>query len=159
MINWAHVHLMINHFPVIGIFGAILLFLYALIRKSEEVEMVSLGFFVLLALITLPVFFTGEAAESVVKNLPDVTETYIDRHEESAEYSITLMELLGAASLAGLIYIRRSGAVPKWLLSVVLALSLITAAVVGYTANLGGQVRHTEIREGSVSSASPVHNN
>jgi hypothetical protein len=149
---------MINHFPVIGVLGAILLLLYALIRKSEEIKMVSLGFFVLLALITIPVFFTGEAAESVVKNLPGVTETYIGRHEEFAEYSITLMEILGAASLLGLIYIRRSGAVPKWLLSIVLVLSFVTALVIGLTANRGGQVRHTEIREGAVSSASPVHN-
>jgi hypothetical protein len=149
---------MINHFPVIGVLGAILLLLYALIRKSEEIKMVSLGFFVLLALITIPVFFTGEAAESVVKNLPGVTETYIGRHEEFAEYSITLMEILGAASLLGLIYILRSGAVPKWLLSSVLVLSFVTALVIGLTANRGGQVRHTEIREGAVSSASPVHN-
>jgi hypothetical protein len=56
MINWAHIHLMINHFPVVGVMGAILLFLYALIRKSEEVKMVSLGLFVLVALITLPVY-------------------------------------------------------------------------------------------------------
>jgi hypothetical protein len=35
--NWAHVHLMINHFPVIGALGAILLLVYALVRKSEEV--------------------------------------------------------------------------------------------------------------------------
>ncbi len=148
MVNWAHVHLMINHVPVIGVVGAILLFLYALIRKSEEVQIVSLGVFVLIALATVPVFFTGEAAEDVVKKLPGVTETYIGRHEEFAEYSITLMEILGAASLAGLFYIRRSGILPKWLLAAVLVLSLLTAAVIGFTANLGGQIRHTEIRDG-----------
>ena len=122
MVNWAHVHLMINHFPVIGVFGAILLFLYALVKKSDEMKRVSLGIFVLIALITIPVFFTGQAAEDVVKKLPGVTETYIDRHEEFADYAITVMEILGAASLLGLYFIFRSGTVPKWLLSVVLLL-------------------------------------
>ena len=75
MINWAHVHLIINHFPVIGILGAILLLLYSLIRKSDEVRMVSLGVFVLIALITVPVFFTGQASEEIVKKLPGVTES------------------------------------------------------------------------------------
>jgi uncharacterized membrane protein len=146
MLNWAHVHLMINHFPVVGVLGAILLLIYALVRKSDEVMMVSLGAFVLIALVTIPVFFTGEGAEDVVKNLPGVTEQYIGRHEEMAEYSLTLMEILGAACLAGLVFIRKAGTVPKWLVTIVLLLSLATAAFVGYTANLGGQIRHTEIR-------------
>ena len=144
--NWAHVHLMINHFPVVGVFGAIALLVYSLARKSEEIKRVSFGLFVLLALITLAVFFTGQAAEDSVKKLPNVTEAYIGRHEEMADLSLVLMETLGLAALAGLLFLRSSGSIPKWIVVIVLLLSLITAAVVGFTANLGGQIRHTEIR-------------
>jgi uncharacterized membrane protein len=148
-INWAHVHLMINHFPVIGTLGGILLLVYAQLRKSEEVRMVSLGVFVLIAIITIPVFFTGDAAEKVVKDLPGVTETVIGRHEEMADLAVTMMSILGIASAAGLFFIRGSGSAPKWLLMIVLIVSLATAAVVVLTANLGGQIRHTEIRNQS----------
>jgi uncharacterized membrane protein len=144
--NWAHVHLMINHFPVVGVLGAILLLVYSLVRKSDEVKMVSFGLFVLIALMTLAVFFTGQAAADAVKKLPGVTEAYIGRHEEMADVAVVLMETLGVAALAGLIFLRRSGAIPKWIVVIVLLLSLVTAAVVGLTANLGGQIRHTEIR-------------
>jgi uncharacterized membrane protein len=144
--NWAHVHLMINHVPVIGILGAILLLAYSLVRKSDEVKMVSFGLFVLIALMTLAVFFTGQAAEDAVKKLPGVTEAYIGRHEETADVALVLMETLGVAALAGLFFLRRSGAIPKWIVVIVLLLSLVTAMVVGLTANLGGQIRHTEIR-------------
>ena len=153
--NWAHVHLIINHFPVIGILGAILLLVYSLVRKSEEVKMVSLGVFALIALITLAVYFTGEAAEKVVKNLPGVTETYVGRHEEIASLTLVLMEILGITSLAGLVLLRRSGAIPKWVAVMILILSLITAVVVNLTANLGGQIRHTEIRDDVGSRAGP----
>jgi len=146
MINWAHVHLIINHFPVIGILGAILLLLYSLIRKSDEVRMVSLGVFVLIALITVPVFFTGQASEEIVKKLPGVTESIIGRHEEIASLALVLMEVLGAAALGALFLYRRSGSLPKWFIASLLALSILTAAIVGLTANLGGQIRHTEIR-------------
>lgn len=147
-VNWAHVHLMINHFPVIGIFLAIPLLLYGVQAKSEEIKKTGLGAFVLLALLTIPVYFTGEAAGDFIKNknLPGVTEGVIGSHEEAADLSLTLMETLGIASLAGLFFARRSGAVPKWLIVVVLIMSLATAVVTGYTANLGGQIRHTEIR-------------
>lgn len=149
-INWAHVHLIINHFPVVGVLGGILLLVYALIRKSEEVKMVSLGVFVLIALMTIAVFFTGQAAEEGVKKLPGVTEGYIGRHEEMAEYAITLMEILGVLALTGLVLLKRLGAIPKLVVLLVLVMSLITAAVMGFTANLGGQIRHTEIRDKAV---------
>ena len=63
-----------------------------------------------------------------------------------AEYSLTLMEILGMTCLVGLVFIGKAGTVPKRLVTIVLLLSLVTAAFVGYTANLGGQIRHTEIR-------------
>jgi uncharacterized membrane protein len=146
MINWAHVHLIINHFPVIGILGSILLFTYGLLKKNDEIIKAGFGAFVLIALMTLPVFFTGKAAVEAVKNLPGVTETVVGRHEEIASLALVMMEVLGAAALGGLFLYRRAGSFPKWLIAAVLALSLLTAAVVGLTANLGGQIRHTEIR-------------
>jgi len=154
--NWAHVHLMINHIPVLGILGAILILFYTLIRKSEEVKMVSFVLFAIIALITLAVYFTGGAAEKVVKNLPGVTETYIGRHEEIKSLTLVLMEILGMTSMAGLVLLRRSGAIPKWLVAMVLVLSLITAATASLTANLGGQIRHTEIRDDAGSRAGPA---
>ena len=155
MVNWAHVHLMINHFPIVGVMGAVLLLLYALVRKSEEVTLVSLGAFVLVALITIPVYFTGELAEDAVKNLPGVTEKFIGRHEDIAFYALILMETLGILALAGLLLLRRSGKIPQWVISALLVLSLITTAVIGFTANLGGQIRHTEIRADAPSSSVP----
>ena len=91
-------------------------------------------------------FFTGHEAEDVVKNLPGVTEAYIGRHEEMADLALVLMEALGIMAAAGLFLLRRSGSIPRWLVFLVLVASLVTAGAVGLTANLGGQIRHTEIR-------------
>ncbi len=149
MMNWAHVHLMINHFPVIGVLGAFLVFGYGLVRKSDEVKLLGLGLFVLIALITIPVFLTGGAAEKVVKdlNLPGVTESSIGTHEEIASLALALIELLGAVALGGLFLFRKSGSLPQWYIALVLAIAVASAGIVGLTANFGGQIRHTEIRE------------
>ncbi len=56
MINGAHPHLILNHFPVIGILFCILLFLYGLARRSEEIKKAGRGVFVVLAFITVPVY-------------------------------------------------------------------------------------------------------
>jgi len=158
MINWAHVHLMINHFPVIGIMGALLVFGYGLARRSDEVKLLGLGLFVLIALSTIAVYLTGGAAEDVVKNLPGVTESYIGTHEEMALLALGLMELLGIVALGGLFLFRKSGALPKWYPLLVLAIALAAAGAVGLTANLGGQIRHTEIRDTTGGPAAPAAN-
>ena len=144
--NSAHVHLMINHFPVIGVLGVLLVFCYGLVRKSDEVKLLGLGLFVLIALITIPVFLTGHAAEDVVKNLPGVTESSIGSHEEIALLALALIELLGIVALGGLFLFRKSVALPQWYIALVLVVALASAGTVGLTANLGGQIRHTEVR-------------
>ncbi|MFA5073987.1 MAG: hypothetical protein WC539_08860 [Nitrospirota bacterium] len=146
MINWAHIHLIINHVPAIGTMGAFLLLCYALVKKSEDVKVVSLWAFLLVALITIPVYLTGNAAADVVKNLPGVTEAYIGRHEEVAFFALFLAEIAGIVALAGLILFRRLRTIPNWIIVLVLILSLMSAVVIGFTANLGGEIRHTEIR-------------
>ena len=86
---------MVNHFPEIGILFIIMLFLFGLARRSEEIKKTGLGAFVLLAIVTILVYLTGEGAKKVVKNLPGVTEAFIGRHEEMAGLSLVLIVTLG----------------------------------------------------------------
>ena len=154
--NWAHVHLLINHIPVMGLIGGVLLLGYAIARKSAEATMLSFVLFALIAVATIGVFVAGEEAEDVVKNLPGVTEAYIGRHEEAAEPTLIVIEALGVLAIAGLVLLRRKGAIPRWLVLAVLGTSLVASVAVGFTAYLGGQIRHTEIRSSAPSSA-PAH--
>lgn len=147
--NWAHVHLVFNHIPVIGVPFGVLLLLVALGRKSEELKKVSLGSFIVIALLTLPAYFTGEPAEGIVRNLSDVSKAMIEEHETAALFSILALELLGVVSLIGLVLSRGSKPLPRWFVMTCLILSLATGAMMARTANLGGQVHHPEIRKAS----------
>ena len=144
--NWAHVHLMLSHLPVVGTIFGVLLLLLALLRKSEELKRVSLGVFVLTALLALPVYFTGEPAEKVVEHLPSVTESLIEEHEDAALFALLMAGSAGVVALAGLILFRRAERLPGWVVGAALVLSLSTSGLMGWTANRGGRIRHTEIR-------------
>lgn len=61
--NPAHLHLMLNHIPVLGTAFCMVLVGSALIQKSEELKRVSLGAFVIVALLAIPAYLTGEPAE------------------------------------------------------------------------------------------------
>lgn len=147
--SWGHVHLLLNHIPVIGTFLALLLLLVAFVRKSEELKKVTLGLFVLIALVTIPVYLTGEPAEEMVEHIPGVSEAMIGRHEDAALFSLIAVEVAGIIALAGLLLFNRKKGLGNLLAIVTLAFSVVTGGILGWTANLGGQIRHTEISSGA----------
>ena len=68
--NPSHLHLMLNHIPVVGMPFGLALVSLAFLRKSEELKRISLGFITIIALLAIPVYLTGEPAEELVENLP-----------------------------------------------------------------------------------------
>ena len=152
--NAAHLHLLLNHLPVIGTVVAVLLLAYALLRKSGELTRIALGMFVILAFFGLAVYLTGEPAEHVAQRLPGVTRDAIHEHEEAGLIAAWLLGAIGAISLGGLVaYRKRLDGVPRSFGITVLVLSLFPALAMARTANLGGMVRHTEIRSDTTGAA------
>jgi uncharacterized membrane protein len=143
--SWGHLHLLLNHVPVIGTLLGLLLLLVAFGRKSEELKKVTLGLFVLNALVAIPVYLTGEPAEEIVERIPGISKAMIDRHEDVALFSLIDIEVVGTSGLVGLILFRNKKSLGNLLAIVTLACSIVTGGLLAWTANLGGQVRHTEI--------------
>ena len=139
----AYIHLTLNHFPVIGVLTGILVMVYGTFIKSDEIKRVALLLFVLFALIAIPVYLTGEPAEEQTEHLAGVSHDFIEKHEDSALFSLVAILLLGAVSLATLILRNQK------LYILCLILALIAGGLISWTARLGGQVRHSEIRSGA----------
>jgi len=146
--NPAHLHLILNHIPVLGTIIALGLLGFAVWKRSEEIKRAALGLLVITALLGVPAFLTGEPAEDMIKGLPGVSRPLISHHEEAAEGAFIALCILGGIALAGLLWFRRGKLLPAWFNAVVLAGSLIVGGWMAWTANLGGQIRHPEIRSG-----------
>ncbi|MGA7216148.1 MAG: hypothetical protein WCE49_07960 [Terrimicrobiaceae bacterium] len=144
--NPVHLHLMLNHVPVLGVAFGLALVGLSLWRKSEELKRVSLGFLIVVAALSIPAYLTGEPAEKIVEDLPGVSEDVIEQHEEAAQVAFVGVLILGAVALCGLIFFRGETRVPNWLSVTVLVMSVIVFALMAWTANLGGLIRHPEIR-------------
>src|SRR3972149_3625455 len=153
--NWAHVHLIINHIPVIGIGLLILLFIVAMVRKNKGLITVALAFIILISLATIPVYLTGEPAEEIVEDLPGVSEELIEEHEEQAEIAFILVEVAGGLALITLIARRYSDKLGQKLIILTLLVLIVSGGLVAWTANLGGKIHHEEIRSGTSSQNLP----
>ena len=147
--NATHIHLILNHIPVLGTAFGLGLLVFGLWRKSDELKKTASGIFVIVALATVPVYLTGEPAEDGVKSLPGVSQAFMERHAEAAGVGFTGVLVLGVVSLAGLVFFRRGKMLPVWFGGSLLVASLVVSGLMAWTANLGGQIRHSEIRPGN----------
>ena len=149
--NPAHLHIILNHIPVIGIPFGIAILSYAFLRKNPQIRTLGLLVFVVIALITIPTYLAGKAAEDMVEHLPGVEEHLIENHERAATIALVATSVLGGLALIRLLVPARFSVVGAPLTILVFVLSLGVAGWLGRTANLGGQIRHSEIRDSAAS--------
>ena len=65
--NLAHLHIVLNHFPTIGTVVGLGLFIVALVTKSDDLKRASLGIFLILALLAIPTYLSGSAAQQAIE--------------------------------------------------------------------------------------------
>lgn len=148
--NASQVHLALTHMPVIlGLTGLAILTVSLFIKKPV---ITNIAYWILLAagLFAVPVFFTGEGAEEISEHLPGVSESIVSKHEELAKFSFYAALLVAAGALIGLFPWKKS--LLRVVYYFVLIASIITTGLMIQTAHLGGQIRHTEIRQGALAS-------
>jgi len=141
-----HFHLVLTHFPIIGTIIGIGILAYGQLFKNIEIQKVALATFILMAILTIPAFVTGEEAEETVEHIAGISEQLIENHEELAEKAIWLMGLLGGLSLISFYAIIKKLSFAKTMTLITLVVSLATFGLFAQVGNLGGQIRHSEIR-------------
>jgi hypothetical protein len=132
------------------------LFLVSLIAKNDDLKRTSLGIFFVIALISLPTYVTGNAAQAAIKGQAGVSEPLMARHQDAALLAFVFMGLTGVFSWVGLWQFRRLLHLTRWNLSVVLILSIATFGLMAWAANIGGEIRHPEIRSVTTVADLPV---
>jgi hypothetical protein len=152
--NLVHVHLWLNHLPILGTFIALGLLVIAMLFDNDDLKQGSLGALAFIALIAIPAYMSGNAAQTALKDNPDLPMDLVQAHQGSALIAFLFMELTGAASLFGLWRYSRTQKNPwmerpaKLNLAIVLLLSLATAGLMAIAGNTGGEIRHAEIASG-----------
>lgn len=152
-----HIHLLLNHFPTIGEIIGGGLFLLSLIAKSDDLKRASLAILLGIALIAIPTYMSGNGAQEAIKSLPGVSKSLIEAHEGAALVAMAFLLFTGAFAWLGLWQFRRLGRVLNWNLAVILVLTVVSFGLMARASNMGGEIRHAEIRasQATVAANSP----
>ncbi len=148
--NFPHLHLLLNHFPIIGTTVGLGLFLISLVGKNEDLRRAGLIVFAAMALLAIPTFFSGTGAQGAIRKLPGVSEALIERHQGAAMLALLFMEITGALSLVGLWKSQGTSSLARWngTLTAVLLFSVVTVGLMARVGTTGGDIRHPEIGTG-----------
>ncbi len=147
--NPAYLHILTNHFPIVGIIIGTLLLITGMVFKNDGIRLSGLGTIIFASVMAIVADLTGDPAKDALRNLPGISESLINRHEDIASVSMFLMipaGLLAALTIYSIIKKERS---VKFLTIITLALALVSCAVMGYVGHTGGQIKHDEFRSTS----------
>jgi hypothetical protein len=134
-------HLALNHLPTVGLLIGILQLAWASFRPNPSLQRASYVILVGAAIFTLITYLTGEPAEHVIEELMSDSHDWIHEHEEWAEWTLWAGLLTGALAAGALLKPLNSA-----LRSATLLVSTVSLGLLLYTAHLGAEIRHTEIR-------------
>lgn len=143
--NLTHLHLVVTHLPIFGTIVGLLILLYGMYTGSYHTKMAAYALLLTAAVGCIIAFSTGEAAEETVENIPGITRSIIEEHEEFAEITLIATLILGGAALAGAYITWKKPKFTKAISIIVLILALICFGMTSWTGYLGGRIRHTEI--------------
>jgi uncharacterized membrane protein len=144
--NLAHLHIVLNHVPSIGTVVGVVLFIASLIKSNDFLKKLSLEILVVMALVALPTYLSGNGAQQLLRNRAEIPQGLIEAHQNAAIATLILLTLTGTFAWFGLWQFRRLSRPGLWNSTIILILSIMTAGAILQTANQGGKISHPEIR-------------
>jgi uncharacterized membrane protein len=144
---WAHIHVILNHFPTVGFVFTLFFFCLGLIRGNEGMTRAGLTAFVICAILGAPTYVTGAAAMFSLTQPPvtGISQAAINAHRDWAVISLFGLGATGAVAWIELWRYRYLRRFSKISLNMALILAIVTLAVMAETGHRGGQINHPEI--------------
>jgi uncharacterized membrane protein len=146
IMNDAHLHLVVNHFPIIMTFLGLGILVVGMFLQNNSVKNTAYILFVVAAIFALASMTTGDGAEEMVEDMPNIGKKIIHDHEELAEKLALVLYATGLFSILSLYTSVKKNKFAKILSYITLVLAFAGSFLAVGVGNSGGEIRHTEIR-------------
>lgn len=156
-----HIHVMINHLPIIGIGLAIIPFLIGYIQKNRNFIFIAI-IITFISSISVPIVFSSGAKavenfehgylnpftkDNTNENTNRGTMHWIEEHEEQAEIAMIPNYTLIILSIFALMYFKKENKISNILNITVFSFVIIVFVINSWVGLSGGKIRHPEFRD------------
>jgi uncharacterized membrane protein len=138
----AYLHLLSNHFPILGSLFGVLLLVVALLKPNLKTTFSAYIILLISGIGGFVAYFTGEPAEESIEHIKGISHKVIHIHEEMAENSLYFVFLLTAAAIIGLWAERAQWQNAKKIELFTLVVGIVAFILFAFTGYLGGHIRH-----------------
>ncbi len=136
----AHLHLVLNHIPIVGFPFLLMIGIWATFRKDHALRKFLYAVSIALTLVTAVAFQTGEPAEDRAETT-GASDAAIHDHEEAAETAMVFVWV--SAVLAAVAFFSVGKPSLENVTASLYAISLVlTIVALGWTGYEGGKIRH-----------------
>jgi hypothetical protein len=143
--NFAHVHLVLTHFPpVLSLGGAIAAAAGILRPRRRELGQLALLLLIVVGATMPLVYIAGDRAAVKIGRVEGIQQDAIAPHQHAATIALPISIAAGCVAVVLFIIERRRGLTAALRMIVLLA-AIASAAAIGLTAGLGGAIHHPEI--------------
>jgi uncharacterized membrane protein len=139
---------MFNHLPIVGLGFAILLNLFAVFGKSQEIKRLSCWFYILVALLSILSLLTGDSAGDIIRSYPGISNDAIESHENWGYIFFYGLLVNSLIAIVALWFFRKNEGLMKKLNIAMLIVAFMVAFLALQTGMTGGKIRHPEIEQG-----------
>ena len=124
--SWSHWHILISVFPSFGLVCVLGVYIAGLVKGDITTRRTCLVLFVLLALLSVPVYLSGAGSMAELRGNPRFSRDMLMTHYDWGTASLVALVTTGVAALVALALTGRKGRLSADALPVVLGLAVVT---------------------------------
>jgi uncharacterized membrane protein len=144
--SWSHFHILVTVFPSVGLVFALGFYLVAMIINNEAMKRIGLAVFVILGLLAIPTYLSGEHSMEVLAQNPKISKDLMGSHYGWSVASMLTLVLAAFSALIALFRFRSAERVSENAIHLVLGLVIVTLALTIFAGDSGWQISHHELR-------------
>jgi hypothetical protein len=143
--NFAHVHLVLTHFPPVLSLGGAFSAAAGVLRRRRDLVRLALVLTIAVGAMMPLVYFAGDRAADSIGKVEGIQQDAIAPHQRAAKIALVISVCTALSAVGLLIIERRRGDLSRSLRVLALATAIACALPIGWTAALGGAIHHPEI--------------
>jgi uncharacterized membrane protein len=107
--SWAHLHILVSVFPSFGLAIVLGFYLAGFLGDNDGVKRTCLVLFAMLALLSIPTFFSGQGSMAALSANPKISKSLMNFHYWWGAAALVFLIMTGVAAVFGLLRSGRAG--------------------------------------------------
>lgn len=154
--NAPHIHLLAVHLPVVLCPLVVALLALGWLRKSDGLEKTGYAILIFAAAAGTIAFYSGPSAFEMLQEKLSDERQLVEDHAAIARAAFIVALLAGAVAIQALLQFAQEEPPVRWLRAAILAAAIAACYLMAWSAHLGGQIRHPEVRGSGFSPFPPL---